>query len=333
MAAAGLTAPAEVTETARATALRNLAVLREMRRIQTAFAAAGTDLLFLKGLTTGILAFGSPALKESWDIDILVAPGDLLAGAALLTGLGYEALPGFGGDEGVAARHLNFRESVWRHAEHGTYVELHTALADNSMLIPDIGMASPRQPVRAGADLVFPTLAPDELFAYLCFHGTASGWSRLKWLADLAALLGEADGQELARLHSRSVALGAGRSAAVALLLCHRLLGLVLPQELRETFRKDRAVRLAARLSMRMMTGSGATELADTRFACHLFRLVALLMLPGWRYRRAEIVRQLSQPVGCALPGVPAALRPFAWPLVAPRAIARNVARALRLQV
>jgi hypothetical protein len=40
-----------------------------------------------------------------------------------------------------------------------------------------------------------PTLATDALFAYICGHGAAHLWARLRWRADVAALLArEPDG-------------------------------------------------------------------------------------------------------------------------------------------
>ena len=34
------------------------------------------------------------------------------------------------------------------------------------------------------------TLGEEDLFAYLCMHGALHWWHRLKWLADINALLG-----------------------------------------------------------------------------------------------------------------------------------------------
>ena len=45
-----------------------------------------------------------------------------------------------------------------------------------------------------------PTLADEPLYAYLCVHGASSAWFRLKWIADLNALLAGRTAEEIAAL-------------------------------------------------------------------------------------------------------------------------------------
>ena len=92
---------------------------------------------------------------------------------------------------------------MWQSPD-GLNVELHRRLADSLELIPGIGVGSPRQEVEVAPGVVLPTLAPDELFAYLCVHGASSAWFRLKWVTDLAALLCDCTAAEIARLYERS---------------------------------------------------------------------------------------------------------------------------------
>ena len=74
----------------------------------------------------------------------------------------------------------------------------------------------------------------------------------MKWLADVAALLGDAD--EVERLYAASQALGAGRAAGQALLLANRYLDAVVPSALLARVRRDRGTRLMAHVAGRMMT-------------------------------------------------------------------------------
>ena len=69
------------------------------------------------------------------------------------------------------------------------------------------------------------TLGEEDLFAYLCMHGALHWWNRLKWLADINALLAAAPEDGVERLFRAAEARGAGRAAAQAMLLCRRLLG------------------------------------------------------------------------------------------------------------
>ena len=68
------------------------------------------------------------------------------------------------------------------------------------------------------------TLGEEDLFAYLCMHGALHWWNRLKWLADVNALLASTPEDGVERLVRAAEARGAGRAAAQALLLCQRLL-------------------------------------------------------------------------------------------------------------
>ena len=66
---------------------------------------------------------------------------------------------------------------------------LHTRVADHPDLLSQVGIDSPIQIVTVAKHIALPTLARDELFAYLTVHGASSAWFRLKWITDLAALL------------------------------------------------------------------------------------------------------------------------------------------------
>src|SRR5206468_9642745 len=100
-------------------------------------------------------------------------------------------------------------------------LELHTSLVDSPAMLGGVSVASPLQQVAIAPGIVLPTLATDELFAYLVVHGATHAWSRIKWLADVAALLSGLPEKEIEPLYRRSLALGAGRSGGQALLLAH----------------------------------------------------------------------------------------------------------------
>src|SRR4051794_7375470 len=89
----GSTIPYWVTQSLAAAAeenvVRNLQMTAECRELRDRFEAAGVPLLFLKGLTLGALAYGSPTPKAAIDIDLLVDPADLPKAASLLRGCGY----------------------------------------------------------------------------------------------------------------------------------------------------------------------------------------------------------------------------------------------------
>jgi hypothetical protein len=271
---------------------QNLRAAVESARLLESFAHAGVPLLFVKGLTVSKLAYGQAFLKMSQDIDVLV-PGEAIAAAAIeLERLGYKltvpAVPPR--SKRLEAWHVRRKESVWRSPD-GLQLELHGRLADSRDLIPGIGMNSPSQEVEVAPGIVLPTLARDELFAYLSVHGASSAWFRLKWITDLAALLHDSTAGEIARLYGRSLELGAGRAAAQALLLANRVYGTAPVPGL-----NDKPVHrwLASAAWNQMLRESEPT---DSHFGTATIHFTQLFLLPGIRFHLRELRRQITDAV------------------------------------
>lgn len=294
----GPTAPGDVLARigaeARVIRTQNLVLTGAMIKLKSGFADAGVDHLFVKGLTLGQLAHSDPGIKMGWDIDVLVDAAGLADASAVLRALGYvPILPKDAGVEHLLRWHRRSKESVWADRR-GVHVELHTRLADNAEMIPSVGMSSPRQRVRiAGHE--FETLCQNELVAYLCVHGASSAWFRLKWIADLAALLSRLAPDELVGIVERATELGAGRSVAQAMLLATLLFDIPLSPELLHSFTEDRLALLLTRVAVESLAGSYvAQEPTQVRLGTLGIHLSQLLLLPGLKYKASEVVRQLS---------------------------------------
>ena len=276
---------------ARHVAAANLRMAVEARKIRAAFDQAGLALLFVKGLTTGALAYPDPMLKMGWDIDLLIDPAQLKGAAAMLAERGYrciippESVP-------LEVWHRREKESVWKD-DRGIHVELHTRLADNKLLIAGIDVHSPRREVEIAPGIVLPTLAANELFAYLCVHGASSLWFRLKWITDLAAILQQCDDQEIARLYATSQTLRAGRAASSALLLADKLYGSLRDSLLRSELASDRVSRSLCQAALRQLAGRPEprepTEAVGGTLAIHLCQFALLADL---RFKAGELLRQ-----------------------------------------
>ncbi|MEG3164436.1 nucleotidyltransferase family protein [Sphingomonas sp. PB2P19] len=147
------------------------------------------------------------------------------------------------------------------------------------------------QAIGVNATVRLRMLGDDDLFVYLCTHGAAHLWARLKWLADIAALIGgSADGG----VRYWAVARGAGaeRSAASAMILANRLLGTPLP----DGFVAPRSwrLRMLNHLALRvMLAGGGATELAATPYRGWAEIAAKALIATRWR-NRVAILRRLA---------------------------------------
>lgn len=215
--------------------LRNAA---EEIRVARQFREAGIEPLFVKGATLAMIAYGSLTLKTSWDIDMLVAPESVPAARRLLVEAGYRLdLPGIDDPGLIDVYFARNKETLWINDVRRTSLELHSALVDAPPMLRGVGTASPVQSVAVAKGQSLTTLAPAELFAYLCVHGTSHRWERLKWLTDVAALVARDGATEY---HEVATCLGAGRSAAVALLLCESILAMPLDPSVADRIDRSR---------------------------------------------------------------------------------------------
>ena len=170
---------------------RGLQLAAETVRLQNVLAAAGIPSLVLKGVALEQLAYGSIAAKETRDIDLLVPPERAEAAVELIERDGYTlSLPA--AKLGTMQRRALVRygrEIELMHPCTKVRVELQWRAADNPVLLKGIDAHAANQTVMLSEGAVVRTLAPEDLFAYLCVHGARHSWSRLKWLADLNALV------------------------------------------------------------------------------------------------------------------------------------------------
>ena len=169
----------------------NLAMARESLRLQRLFDDADLPVIFLKGASLAVLAFGNLGLRSGKDIDLLVSRETLPAATSLIRHAGYRRFdPPVDITESQLRLLMPFRKDFgFVHQETGLRLELHWRLFANPHGMAESSiMAAPRfVPMAGGAGLR--TLGDKDLFAYLCMHGALHWWNRFKWLADINAVL------------------------------------------------------------------------------------------------------------------------------------------------
>jgi hypothetical protein len=303
---------------AAAIARDNLRFAAEAARLDRTMREARVDFLFVKGVTLNRLAYGTLALKKAIDIDMVVDPAGYEAAIGAVEAAGYRCIQP---REGAGRAEIldwakRTKHSIWLRGS--IMLELHTAFVDSERMLGGVSTASPRQQVEVAKGIALPTLARDELFAYLAVHGATHAWSRLKWLADIAAFaVREPDSLE--SVYRRSLTLGAGRSGGQALLLAHDLLGLPMPASLFEELSGDGAIRYLARVALDAMAGAGDRELDEMVLGTAAIHLSHLRLKKGLGFKLHEIRRKLGSGEGDSL------LSPL---LAAPKWLLRRARRA-----
>lgn len=267
-------------------ALADLAMRAESARLQRRFDDAGIQAYVVKGVALSQLAYGQAGLKESRDIDLVVPMADLARAEAILMEANYTLSP----DEAPLSKEefdLAQRFAKHRALLHpaGHLVELHFRLSHNSAALAVLGENSSLQDVAIGDGCVR-TLAGDALYTHLCVHGGSHAWRRLKWLADLAAFLTSTQA-DIPLLHQDAARRGARRASAIALALCHDILGLEVPRAIL----LEAHASLASRTMFKMSRAALHQE-SDAQWNGELKvvreRVARLLMIEGFAHLREE---------------------------------------------
>lgn len=287
--AAGIDLPSDIAQqlasSARRIAWQNAVLAAETIRLQRAFDAAQLPVVVLKGVSLAQLAYGSLSLKHSKDVDLLVPPDRAEEALQLLERDGY-ALRQPAEQLTDAQRHAVIQYSTEVAVRRGSLqVELRWRLTENPLLFTGVDAYSRTQDVALSDGASVRAFEEENLFAYLCVHGASHAWSRLKWLADLNALIAQKSEGDLERLYRHARATASGLCAGQALLLCHRLLQLNLPARLKDELQSNRRLEKLVAIAMDVMIGPDAeTELEDRPFGSTRVSLMQFLLGEGWSY-------------------------------------------------
>lgn len=331
LAQQGLPVPDRLAQQAQAGWRRALLQVSLALDLAETLERAGIRTVLLKGVALSQQAFGSPVLRGAVDIDLLVQPGDVAAAWRVLDRAGWESITPptpLAGARLALFRHAA-KDSLHRHRDCGQVLELHWRMSDE--------MAEPLMP--PDAELETLALAPGRsvrvlnapsLFVYLCMHGAAHGWARMKWLADVAALLHRSPDAGAA-LWAHAERAGARIAAGSAVILAQELFGLAPPPG----FVRPRGARIAVLvwLARRIMrAGAGARELEATPWRGWAEMLAKLLVAAGWRRRLGVLRRIALAGEDIALVPLPAGLIWLYPVLRVPLLVRRRIARGRRLR-
>lgn len=307
---------------ASAEARNGLMLAGQAFRLADAFEAEGIPLAFLKGPVLSHQLYGDLGRRHSRDLDVIVAPEDRDEAAALLARLGY--LPAgdlvVGVSDGWSG---TLNEWEYRHPQSRTVVELHWRFCANAELAEPLARHATWGDVSVGGSRALRTLTGDTLAAYLCLHGSLHAWSRLKWLADLDALMALQGAEAAERLLAFAERAGLARPVAQGLALASSLLDTPLTPAIRRQLARAPATGRLGRIALAAMTaGKDGAELEESRFGSTRIRLSHFRLGRGWRYWRSQLGVAIASGEDRAAIRLPPALsplypilRPFLWAL------------------
>ena len=244
---------------------------QETARLCHLLGAAGIAVMAFKGPPLAATVYGDVSLRQSWDIDLLVAESDLSRVASLLAEEGYVAGPAFD------------RAQDFVHSVKGITVDLHWALTPWFFPV-DMNAREllSRRRLVAVDGVPIPVPCSEDMLFILCLQAAKDCWERrqhLEYLSkavDIAEFLRATPDIEWSRVKDDARRSGCLRILHFGLAVASDLLGAPLPPDVRADVQADAtAVRLVADVCHRLFTPEDMTgfRLASAPFTfSHRFR-------------------------------------------------------------
>lgn len=176
----------KLRETNRQSSLRALFLTGELLKILEKMSRLQIPALPYKGPVLAQMAYGTALLRQFDDLDIVVPQGSMGAVYEDMESAGYQ--PRFPRTEFLAGKHIP-GEYVFTHTLSRSIVEFHTeATLRHFPRPPDLaGMVKRAATIPLNGRQISTFGAADTLLM-LCVHGAKDFWSRLIWVADVAAV-------------------------------------------------------------------------------------------------------------------------------------------------
>jgi hypothetical protein len=231
---------------ARELGFRNLALAAELVKLVGALRELGIEPVAYKGPVLGQQLYGDVTLRQFRDLDILVAPTDVMRTRDALYRLGYEEMEPF--SRPFLQKHVHSQcEWQMRGTNSRTIIELHWALfpyyASFDLSFIELNRASVAIEI-AGEQVRAIDLR--HLALVLSAHGTKHLWYRLEWLLDFALVLQNLAAGDAEKLLNDAAGKGMKRILLTSAALAHRVLRMRLPDEFANALSADRLAPLLA---------------------------------------------------------------------------------------
>lgn len=213
---------------------------RLLKQLQQAFQQKKILCFSLKGTLLAEKLLGDIGLRHSNDIDLLVYREQLSEAREVLENMGYICSDKevYGSKDDQHLQKLSYH-SLYHHNQSHTILELHwrpTATPD-IMVLPWSIWNNIELSRKASCQL----LPDNELFIYLCLHGSLHLWSRIKWLADIEQMMLQKQ-WDWQQLLDKAYEYHCERCLALGVLLAHQLYQSPLPPVIEHYLEKQPSI-------------------------------------------------------------------------------------------
>lgn len=235
-------------------ARRSLVLSGQLAHLVGLASRSSLRVMAFKGPMLATVAYENVALREFSDLDILVSPQDLPRAKQLLLNEGF-----------MLRRPLTALQERWlleSQCEYeflrsdGVAVDLHWGFTPRYFPYPvDFEQLWRRRRTVNLGPVAVSTIGNEDLVGVLCAHGAKSGWSKLKWVIDVAHFVKRHPDLDWDLVQREAGIAGTARMVHVGIQLAGDMFGSPVPVSSNEASEKRRSRELAVGLKARLLSG------------------------------------------------------------------------------
>jgi len=184
--------PAEILNSMKEEFIANsqtcLHLFGELRKLLRLLDQNGITAVTFKGPILSAAVYGSIALRQAGDLDILIEPSAFTRAKEVLTSAGYRLYPPLTKSQLASQLRSHCEIEFWSNGL--SVIDLHWGLSPKSFHFAlDSQLVIERsKPISIqGTSLL--TFSNEDTILYLCYHGSKHYWSRLEWISSLAEFI------------------------------------------------------------------------------------------------------------------------------------------------
>lgn len=162
--------------------------LQLLARVLESLNHANVPVMPLKGPLLSLEMYGDVGLRQSKDLDVLVAREDVFKTQECLETLGWRRTAEYASlTRRQSEFNLRYEQHIgYVHPQRGCELELHWRTAGDASrdVVTNLSRGIPSE----WQGFHYLRMKPADLTLYLCNHGSGHAWARAKWLGDIARI-------------------------------------------------------------------------------------------------------------------------------------------------